>query len=225
MFFDIMEDNVTKDFRQYKRVRKLSQALNDKILQTLPRKDFMEAEKKLGLSRKGKLIPVTEEELGIVLDYCLYNIYRRGMSNVQRYLQAASVSETELPLLEAMTMARYSVFQLLEVGSGYVILREFFTTQEYMVMDKNLSKSGAVGLMLAVRLIPYGRWCMTTGGGIPIVKETLDVITPIMAKFDRPHSNEGLEGLFLPAREANFAAQINRALLRANALGGMLFED
>jgi len=52
-------------------------------------------------------------------------------------------------------------------------------------MDKHLSQSDPVGLMIAVRLIPFGGWCMTTGGGIPVVEEAFDIITPILAKFDK----------------------------------------
>jgi len=225
MFFGIKSDSMGKDFRQYKHVRTLSRELNNKILQFIPQRDFMAAEKKLGLSRNRHFLPITEEELGIVADYCLYNIYRGGINHVQRYMQTASVSEAELSLLEAMAMAWYSVFQILEVGSGYIILRDFITTKEYRVMDKNLAQSGIVGLMLSVRLIPCGGWYMTTGGGIAITSKTLDDISPILAKFDRQHPNEDSGIPFSPAREAIFSAQISRVLLRANTLEQMRHQD
>ncbi len=82
-----------------------------------------------------------------------------------------------------------------------------------------------MGLMLAVRLYPFGSWFMTSGTGIPVFQETFDIIAPVLVKFKPSGTFKKLERPFSPAREANFSAQIIRALLQADALGDMAYEE
>jgi len=215
----------TEDFfGQYLRMRDLSRVLNNKIVETLNRRDMMAGAKKLGMLGKGVLIAERQEDFDVMMDYCLYSVFHGGMNTVQRYLRKASMTGDELRLLQAMSVAWYSVFQLIGAGHGYITLREIFTLRECRVMDKNLSECADIGLMLAVRLIPFGSWYMTSGTGIPIFRETFGLIEPVLVRFEQSGNFEG-EKPFSPNREASFSAQVIRALLRGGALNSMSYEE
>src|SRR5262249_53699167 len=109
----------------YLRLRKMGTALNHKLVQTLSKDVLDEGGRKLGILKKGTLVLGSEDELAVLMDYCIYNIYRGGRNAVEKMLEDSPPSNPdELTLLEAQTAAYYSIFQVVDVERGAGVMVE-----------------------------------------------------------------------------------------------------
>ena len=79
-------DNRGEVISRYKHLRKVSVKLNDKIVQTLSKEVLHEGGKKLGILQSGTLVFNTEDETSVLMDYCLYDVRRKGRNAVEQYL-------------------------------------------------------------------------------------------------------------------------------------------
>src|SRR5437588_509053 len=90
----------------YLRWRKIAMALNQRLAETIGKDVLDEAGRKLGILQGKTLVLGSEDELVILMDYCIYDIYRRGRNAVQRMLAEAPPSDPEeLALLESQARA------------------------------------------------------------------------------------------------------------------------
>ena len=72
---------------EYKSLRAKSRHLNSTLTKLLPKSAIMDGAKRLGL-RKGKLLTFGEEdEISILLDYCLYSFRRGGKTIIEGILR------------------------------------------------------------------------------------------------------------------------------------------
>ena len=70
----------------YLRLREMGRALNHRLVETLSRSVMDEGGRKLGVLEKDTLILGSEDELAVLMDYCIYNIYRGGRNAAQKML-------------------------------------------------------------------------------------------------------------------------------------------
>jgi SEC-C motif len=196
----------------YLRLRKIGMSLSHKLVGTLGKDVLDEGGRKLGILHNGKLVLGSEDELAVVMDYCIYNVYRGGRNAVQRMLADAPPSDPdERALLEAQSQARYSIFQVSEVESGVgVTLVDLLRKDTMFLVDVGFGKSASKGFGLAGRVIAQAGYFMSGGAMLPFDKRAAHRIDGDMQRWLAAGTDFAR---LKPAQEAELAAQIIRACL------------
>jgi SEC-C motif len=156
---------------RYKHLRRLGLGLKNRLTKTLTRDVLDEGGKKLGILKRGVLVLDTEDEIAVLMDYCLHDVRRRGVNAVERYLASPPVApeSDELILLQALRQARYSLFVVESAAPGVgVHVRDLLRDEPLFLVDVGLSRSATVGTILASRVMAPEGIGMTTGAGLPL---------------------------------------------------------
>src|SRR5207244_4376895 len=99
---------------RYQHLRRVALPLNNRLVETLPKNVLDEGGKKLGILKKNVLVLDTEDEISVLMDFCLYDVRRQGVNAIERYLAESPPppDSDEMVLLQAMRQARYSLFEV-----------------------------------------------------------------------------------------------------------------
>jgi hypothetical protein len=196
----------------YLRLRQIGMKLSHRLVETLGKDAFDKAGRSLGILHNGKLVLGSEDELAVVMDYCIYDVYRGGRNAVQRMLADSPPSDPdELALLKAQTRAYYSIFQVvgLERGAG-VTVKDMLRKDTIFVMDGGFSQTAKIGFGLASRVIPLDGFFMTGGAALPVDKRAVHRIDDDLQRW----IDSGKDLAHLTAAEnAELTAQIIRGCL------------
>ena len=166
----------SEDVDQYRTFRALSRKLNETIVRTIPKQAYAEIGEALGIRRNGVLVFDTEDMVAVLSDCCLYDWYRDGKNQVQRYVEThpAAPGTDESYLFNACLRAQYRVLWTESVvpGAG-LYCRDGFTKEELFLMDVAFSESmPRERVVLATRTLPLGEYWMGTGAALPLDSET-----------------------------------------------------
>jgi hypothetical protein len=218
----ISDSKETDLINRYQQLREKGQYLNSDIINTLSKSAMIASGKKLGVI-KGKTFQLgSEEELGVVFDYCLYSHRQGGQNAIERYLKNSPPPEDsdEMLLLTAMTQSFYSVFSVEEVHEGQgVTVRDILTDNSFFLMDIGLGNQAMPRLLLASRILQLRDFYMSTGAMLPLFnKGLIEEIFGIIEKFIEHKKNQTGKAFFSPTHEAAFSAQVIRAALRDGVL-------
>jgi hypothetical protein len=155
----------------YKRLRRVRLRLNNELVGRLSRDVLDEGGKKLGILRRGMFVFDTEDESAVLMDYCIYDVYRSSRNAIGQYLQENSPDpeSDEMACLQAMREAKYALVLVtgIEPGVGCHI-RNLFTDETRLLVDKGFSQTARPGVLLATRLLDFGAFVTTTGAALPL---------------------------------------------------------
>lgn len=156
---------------RYKRLRRAGVALNNRLIETLSRSVLDEGGKKLGILKGNVLALDSEDELSVLMDYCIFDVRRGGLNAVERYLKKSPPppDSDDGVLLQAMRQARYSLFaaEALEPGLG-VHVRDLLADEPLFLVDVGFSRTAPVGMILAARVMAPESITITTGAALPV---------------------------------------------------------
>jgi hypothetical protein len=155
----------------YRRLREVRFHLNNLLVKAIPKKTLEECGRILGFSRKGVLVFETEDEASLLMDYCLYYPEHDGRNLVAKYLEMSPppVGSGEMVALQAMTLAYYSLFQVVDVERGVgVIVQDLLRDETGFIVDVGFGNSAQRHMMVATRIIPIEGFLMTAGAGLPV---------------------------------------------------------
>lgn len=98
---------------RYQRLRTTQRSLNNILTDKLPRGAEEQCGKALGMYQDGTLFFDSEDEIPVLIDYCIYDYWWDGHNTIERYVAQTPVDpgSDEGILLEAMLGARYSLFR------------------------------------------------------------------------------------------------------------------
>src|SRR5262249_2231090 len=98
---------------EYLRLRAVARELNTRLVKSLSRAVMDEGGKKLGILKGNTLVLDSEAELSVLMDFCIYNVRRRGQNAVERFLADSPPppDSDEMLILRAMQGAWYSLFR------------------------------------------------------------------------------------------------------------------
>jgi hypothetical protein len=169
--------------RRYRQLRATMRDMHSELLKSLPKGTLTECGQKLGFMVDGTLVFETEDEASVLMDYCLYD-GRSGQHNaVTRFLaeQPYPAGTDQAILLDAMSRARYSLFQVESVAEGLgVNCRDVLRGDGGTIVDEGLGNTAAPGVILASRLVVLPELSMTTGAGLVIDADTLEDIQKVL---------------------------------------------
>ena len=156
---------------RYKRLRKVGTRLNNKLVGQLSKDVLDEGAKKLGILQNGIFVFDSEDESAVLMDYCLYDVRRRGRNAVEKYLidSPPDPDSDEMVCLRAMQHAIYSLFVVESVERGLgVTVRDALSDETILVVDMGFGKSAQPGLAFASRLLTHEGFSMTGGAALPL---------------------------------------------------------
>jgi hypothetical protein len=86
-------------------MREIRLRLNNVLVGTIPKRTLQECGRKLGFLRKGTLVFDTEDEMSVLMDYCLYDPGPDGRTLVSTFLEKSPppADSAEMVALQAMT--------------------------------------------------------------------------------------------------------------------------
>lgn len=169
--------------QRYRRLRAVMRDLHSELLGSVSRDTFTECGEKLGLMVDGTLVFETEDESSLLMDYCLYDGWSGQHNAITRFLakQPYAAGSDEMLLLDAMSRARYSLFQVQSVAEGVgVNCRDLLRGDGGSVIDEGLGSTAAPGVIFACRLVVLPELSMTTGAALPIDADTLEDIKSVL---------------------------------------------
>src|SRR5262245_1072146 len=71
---------------RYQQMRQVGMQLNSRLVKMLSKEEIHEGAEKLGLLRKNILVLNNEDEMAVLMDYCLHDVRRQGKNPIERYL-------------------------------------------------------------------------------------------------------------------------------------------
>lgn len=158
-------------------MRAAARGLLGEIQPGLEPETLLQAADLLNLARNGSLIYPNQLVGPVLVDFCLFNMLRKGKNAIQAYAEAkanagAGLEGAAKEVLEGMLNARYSIIGITEVTPGKLIkARDLYYERNIEIYDEGLAVSAQRGLVLATRLVPLGDFDMLAGGALPITME------------------------------------------------------
>jgi hypothetical protein len=160
---------------RYKHLRQVGTRLNTRLVKTLSRDEMDQGARELGLLHQGVMVFDSEDEMSVLMDYCLHDVRRGGRNAIERFLEATPPppGSDERIILEALRDARYTLVAVerTEPGVG-VHVDDLFFEEPLFLMDVGFSNTAVPGAVLATRLkCQEGQW-QTTGAALPVGRLT-----------------------------------------------------
>lgn len=212
----------SKDIEHYKQCREIAMLFNPKLVEQLPKSAINECAKKLGLLQRNTLVFNCEDEVSVLMDYCLFHFRVNKVNVISRYLLVSPPEKDsiEMELLKTMQKAYYSLLIVKKViANKGVLVFDYVNEKDIFLIDLGLSISADTGLMFASHIVPIGQFYRTSGAMLPIPASLFeDEIVPITEKFFT--KNDYLS----PAQEALFAAQVIRVALKADVMENVRYQ-
>lgn len=149
----------------YLRLRDAQRALNTTLFRTVSKKGIEESARALDLWERGKVVLDEEDDVGVLMDFAIYEYRAGGENSVERYLGgSAAKSADERTVLQAMLEARFTLVEVEavvpEVGVQAV---DRIYGEPFLLADVGLSETAQPGLVIATRLLPFPTFTMTSG--------------------------------------------------------------
>lgn len=129
---------------RYKQLRQVGLALNNKLVATLSKDVLHEGGKQLGILKNNTLVFDTEDEVAVLMDYCLHDVRRKGMNAIDRFLAESPppAGSDEMLMLKAKQQAWYSLFQVTAIERGLgVHVRDLLCDEPQLIVDVGFSQT------------------------------------------------------------------------------------
>ena len=165
-FFRREEPGTTPDragiVTRYKHLRAVGRTLNHKLVQRLSKDVLHEGGRKLGLLKRDTLVFNSEDETAILMDYCIYDVRRKGRNAFEQYLldSAPAPESDEMVCLRAMQRAVYSLFIVESVIRGFgVAVRDLLSDTSHRCRRYGIWQYGPAGSCFRLPLALSRRFC------------------------------------------------------------------
>jgi len=171
-------DGAARLVKRYQQLHQIAWKLNNEILPNyLPRQAHETCAKKLGLWQRGTLVLESEDEIGVLIDYCIHDFRPKAGNAVEQYVADANPDpdSDEYVVLKAMRESFHTLVQVAEVlpGVGVRVVDLSAEGCEYLIVDLGFGTSAKKGWMLAARILPFDEFVTTSGAGLPVDEGTL----------------------------------------------------
>lgn len=156
---------------EYQRLRRIRLRLNSELASRLPRDVINEGAKRIGILQRGKIVLDSENQVAVLMDYCIYDVYRRGRNAIDQYLceSPPDLDSGELACLNAMQNATFTLLAVRDVEPGVgCYVQNLFTEEVRLLIDIGFSQTGKQGLVLATRILDFDDYITTSGAALPI---------------------------------------------------------
>ncbi len=219
------EDELKALVAEYVRFRQLSQAPHSAAMKRISRSALHECGKALGILRHGTFVFENESETALLTDTALYDRRDGGTTAVERHWKDTEAADDDQRLLrDAMLHARFSLYQVKATrADAGLIVRDVLRGDDLLVLDRSFGTSALPGLVMAMRLLPFPAWAMTSGAGLPLDSAPAEaVLRDLPAILNRPV--DGLPIRLSKVDEGRLATRIMRDCIAAGATERISYE-
>lgn len=214
----------TADHRElvsrYQRLREVGMNLNSKLVNQLSKSVLDEGAKKLEFLQRGVFVFDSENDMAVLMDYCLYDVRRNGRTAIERYLSDSppEPESDEMTCLKAMQQATYSLIMVeANVRGVGAMVRDVQSNELQLLIDLGLASSAKPGMVLASRLLPQDGFIMTSGASLPVgivPPDQLDTVIKVLLSTTTTDETGRLD-----------PAPIIRALLKSGRSAHIEYQD
>ncbi|HBX49674.1 MAG: hypothetical protein A2309_09945 [Bacteroidetes bacterium RIFOXYB2_FULL_35_7] len=175
MFSNLSKKNTIKPYipevniiNQYKQIRALGKDHNTKLLKCEELNlDVKGAGKKLNMLEGNTLVFDEEQDMDVLMDYAMYEIYIENKNFVERYYELDLPETTDENLiLEAKLEAFTSLFEVINIypDECKIEIQDILESDNiYQFIDIGFSQTGKIGMLVFTRLIPFPEFYITGG--------------------------------------------------------------
>lgn len=182
--------------------------------------------KKLGVLQGKTLVLDDMDQIGAVMDYCIYDYRENGLNAVERYIADTPLDpdSDESIVVKAMSESFYTVVQVAETVPGVgVQARDLMNNREYLLVDMGLGKTATEDIVIATRILPLEDFVMTSGAPLPVDTEAL---VEILAFALEHYSAEDGRHIELDSHQrADLTAAIIRICLHQESSYELKYQD
>ncbi len=203
-------------FERYRQLRKISTDHQTILARRAIENVATDIAVRIGLVGHGEMVPLMDlGDLAPALDIALYSKGVDGTSLADRYLKEVGgrLTGDDLAVVEAMTDARFSVFEIIgRHPVAGVVLLDLSTGEEVWLMDQGFEATVPSGYLLALRLIQPAEFHMTTG----VVAWMSDEMT--WEAVNRRHPLKRTDGLLVISDRDQLAEAVYTAAVETDAV-------
>jgi hypothetical protein len=227
-----MDRNLTrKHYSQlvarYKELRKIICDLqNDTLIQYVSKRALDVCGRKLGVLQNNTFVLDDMDQIGVVIDYCIYDYREGNLNTVSRYIADSQLdpASEDHAVVRAMSESFYTLVQVNDRLPGVgAIVNDLMGDRQFLLVDLGLGRTATKGMVIATRLLPFEDFVTTSGAALPVDMETLEEI------FDYAFQHYGtVDSEFIEVdirQRADLTAAIIRICLEANASEYIRYED
>lgn len=212
---------------RYKDFRKITRHLqNGPLLEYVSKKTFDVCGKKLGVLEGNTLVLDDMDQIGAVMDYCIYDYREGGRNAVEQYIADTRLSpdSDESVVVKAMSEAFYTLVQVAEVVPGVgVRAKDLLNDREYLLIDMGFGKTATEDIVIATRLLAFEDFVMTSGAPLPADTEALAEILDFVLEH---YGTEGDKRIELDMdQRADLTAAIIRICLQQESSYELAYQD
>jgi hypothetical protein len=161
----------SQQLARYLRLREAGKQVAHALVESLSKDVMDEGGETLGILKRGVLVFDSEEEMSLLMDFCIHDIRRGGQNAVERMLARAPypAGSDQAIFLEALKDAHFSLFLVegTEPGAG-VHVRDLARDECFLLYDVGFSRTAQPDLLIAFRVIRPDNLPMTTGTAVPL---------------------------------------------------------
>jgi hypothetical protein len=212
---------------RYSQLRKVGLKVSQRLVETLSKSVLNEGGRDLGILQNNQLVFDTEDQVAVLMDYCIHDIRHQAGNAIDRFLAVSPPppGSDEFVFLQAMQQARYSVFTIESIEPGVGInVRDLLSDETLFLFDMGLSRSGQIGLVPAARVIIPGGIGMTTGTGLPIGVLTTEERAKLLQGVKSVLPGQDLRNLSL-AQASRLTAMLIQSCLKKGAAKHVRYAD
>jgi hypothetical protein len=212
---------------RYKRTREVRFRLNNRIVKTIPTKTMQECGRMLDLYRRGTFVFDSEDESTLLMEFCLYYPDRDGRNLVMDYLEKsrASADSEEIAILQAMTRAYYSLFQITDVEPGVGIgVEDLLRDEASFIVDVGFGNTARRHFVLATRVIPFEGLLTTAGAALPVDASAARQVFDALRRTGLGPENFDYRKI-TPRQEAEVASLVIRTCRSTGMSSRVAYED
>ncbi len=217
----------SKLVNRYKRFREITRKLHSDIPKKhISKKAFNKCGKKLGLMRNNTLIFGDEQDMAVLMDYCIYDYRENGSNAISRYLAGFPPvpDSDEYVVLKAMSESFYTLIQVEHVLPGVgVQVNDLLGNKQFLLIDMGFSETSVEGVVLATRILPFEDFTMTSGAPLVVEPQTLEKIFDFAAQEFGSEDGEYIN--FDMRQRVDLTATIIRLCLQAETDTQIEYQD
>ena len=211
---------------RYKQFRQITRKLHSDLPAYLSKKAFNICGKKLGIMRRDTLVFNNEQDMAVLMDYCLYDYREDGYNAVSRHLAESKIGTDtdEYKVLRAMSESFYTLVRVEDVLPGVgVHANDLLGDRQFLLIDMGFSETAEQGVVIATRLLPFEDFVMTSGAALPVDQQTLSEILDFAVEH---YGSEDGRYIDVDMHErADLIAEIIRLCLNMRSNSQIFYED
>lgn len=212
---------------RYKHLRQVGLQLNTRLVNTLSQSAMSEGGRKLGILEDDVLLLDTEDEIAVLMDYCIHDVRRHGINAIEAFLRSSPppAESDEWVLLQALRASYFSLFAVKSIEPGVgVHVQDLLRDEELFLVDVGLGQSAPIGMVLAARVMAPEGIGMTTGAALAL---------GVLNRAQRARFLEGLKETFrgmdfrnlAPEEASDLAGTVIRSCLAQGAAEGIAYVE